>query len=166
MDLLQFPKSTKNNILALVVVDHFSKFLIAIPLKDKRSIIVATAVKQKILPQLLRLPNRIMTDNGPEFRGADFNEVLADLTINHIFSTRYRASGNGAVERCNRTVIEFLKGLVKENPSSWDSELGKALIIYNSTWHSQINSSPSDFILKSAHSFNHNLNVDRLTVDT
>lgn len=36
MDIMQFPKSSKGYVAVLVVVDHFSKFLSAVALKDKR----------------------------------------------------------------------------------------------------------------------------------
>jgi transposase InsO family protein len=164
MDLLQFPKSSRNNVAALVVIDHYSKFLIAIPLKDKTAITVTKALNEQVLPHMLRIPNRVLTDNGPEFRSSHFNDALNNYNIDHIYSTRYRASGNGAVERSNRTVTELLKGLINENPTNWDVRLNKALIIYNTTWHSQINSTPTDYILQVAHNFDNIIPIDSSTI--
>ena len=153
IDLLQFPKSSNNNVAAVVCVDHFSKFLMAIPIKDKTAKTVTKILHEQVLPHLARLPNRILTDNGPEFRSSEFQELLDSFNIKHIFSTRYRAQGNGAVERSNRTITELIKGLIDGNTDTWDTQLHKGVIIYNTTWHSQINSSPADFILQKPHNF-------------
>jgi transposase InsO family protein len=166
MDLLQFPKSSAGHVAALVVVDHFSKFLFAIPLRDKKSSSVCKAVCDSILPHILRLPSRVLTDNGPEFRSKEFNDALAMYNISHVYSTRYRASGNGAVERSNRTITEFLKGIVNENVRSWHVALNKAVVVYNNTWHVQINDTPSNFILHKAHNTDVTIPLDSATVDT
>ena len=165
MDLIQFPKSHRNNIAALVVVDHCSKFLTAIPIKDKRAATVSRALNEQVLPHILRIPDRILTDNGPEFRSQEFNQILDSYNITHIYSTRYHAAGNGAVERSNRTVTEFLKGLIDNDSLNWDNKLGKALIVYNNSWHSQINSTPSKYILQNTHSLNNLIPVHSETVE-
>lgn len=150
VDLLQFNKSSKGNIAALVTIDHFSKWLSIVPLHDKRSITVANALKYRILPYLPRIPDRILSDNGPEFIGSDFVDVLKDYNIKHIHSTPYSPASNGAVERVNKTITEMLKGLVS-NQNQWDTFMPKAVITYNNTIHSQIGISPSQCILMKAH---------------
>lgn len=166
MDLLQFPRFSLGNIAALVIVDHCSKFLMAVPIKDKRAITVAKIVKEQILPHMIAVPNRILTDNGPEFIAAEFNQVLDQFGIKHVHSTKYKASGNGAVERSNRTIIELLKGLVNNNPLTWDKELPTALVIYNSTKHSRLGISPSHFLLTKSHDIDNPLPVDADTLET
>jgi hypothetical protein len=161
-----FPKSSQNNVAALVVVDHFTKFLVAIPLKDKKSISVCKALNNQVLPTLLKIPNRILTDNGPEFRSTEFNNVLDDYNISHVYSTKYKASGNGAVERSNRTITELLKGLIDNNPQSWDSMLAKSVIVYNNTIHTQLGVSPAELILQTAHQFDDSLPINSNTIST
>jgi hypothetical protein len=166
MDLLQFPKSSNQNVVALVVVDHKSKWLTAVPLKDKKAATVARAVKEQVLPHILKLPNRVLTDNGPEFISHEFNELLDSYNVTHIYSTRYRAAGNGAVEHCNRTITEFLKGLIDDNKQAWDTNLYRALIVYNNTVHSQLGISPSQFLLNNSHTMDNILPLDRDTIST
>jgi hypothetical protein len=67
LDLLQFPRSSRGNIVLLVAIDHSSKFLIAVPLRNKTAHTVSEAFKSIVLPSMIRIPNRILTDNGPEF---------------------------------------------------------------------------------------------------
>jgi hypothetical protein len=151
MDLLQFEASSKGHVALLVAVDHFSKFLTAIPLKDKRAYSVKAALAEQILPHFPKIPARILTDNGPEFRSESFNAVLSEYNIDHIYSTRYKASSNGMAERANRTITQILKSLASERPREWHAHVSKAVIVYNSTWHSQIKDSPGNFLLSESH---------------
>ena len=45
LDLLQFPKSRRGNVAALVAVDHYSKWVTVIPLCNKQTITVTNALK-------------------------------------------------------------------------------------------------------------------------
>ena len=164
MDLLQFSKSSENNVAVLVAIDHYSKFLFAVPLKNKRAETVANALYNNILPKMLSLPTRILTDNGPEFKSIEFNSRLQEFNIDHIYSTRYKASSNGAVERSNRTITEILKGIINNNPANWDRELGKAVILYNNTLHSELGATPSQYILQNAFTDNSKLPIKTDTI--
>jgi transposase InsO family protein len=46
---------------------------------------------------------RVITDNGPCYRGRDFAAALEDIT--HTFTRPYRPATNGKVERFNRTLL-------------------------------------------------------------
>ena len=165
LDLLQFPKSSKGNVAALVAVDHFSKWLVAIPLRNKQANTVTNALQHQILPHLPRVPDRILTDNGPEFSNRIFNDALREHNIEHTFSTPYTPTSNGAVERINKTVIELLKGIA-DNHSHWDEQLSKVILTYNHSYHSQISTTPSKCILNQAYTSSDNLPLDRDTLDT
>jgi transposase InsO family protein len=49
---------------------------------------------------------RVLTDNGSEFRNQVFDDALRDLGARHTFIRAGRPSTNGAVERVQRTVLE------------------------------------------------------------
>ena len=102
-DLVMLLRSGRGHIGCLVVVDHASKFGVAVPIRSKSSPAVATAFEQRVLPALLRPAARCLTDNGGEFRGAEFEAVLQRWGIEHILSTPLRAQGHGAVEPCGGT---------------------------------------------------------------
>ena len=165
VDLLQFCKSSRNNVAALVCVDHFSKWLSIVPIYDKKATTVANALRYKILPFLPKIPNRILSDNGPEFRSNEFKALLNEFNITEVKSTPLKPSSNGAVERINRTVIEFLKGF-KHKQGDWEQNIHRAVITYNNTWHSQINMTPAQCILNEAHSTQNQSAVDQDTLST
>jgi transposase InsO family protein len=49
---------------------------------------------------------RVLSDNGSEFRSAEFDDALRDLGARHSFIRAGRPATNGAVERVQRTILE------------------------------------------------------------
>ena len=145
VDLLQFNRSKSGNVALVVFLDHFSKWLAAIPIRDKRSTTVARVLRENIFPFLPRIPSGLLTDNGPEFKGREFESCMSEFNINHLYISPYHAQGNGAVERINRTLIQLVKGDL--NGIDWDVRIGNVVIAYNNTVHSQLGMSPSQCIL-------------------
>jgi hypothetical protein len=150
-DLVLLPRTSQGHIGCLVVVDHFSKWLVCVPIKNKQANHVASALEHRILTSLPGRPRRILTDNGKEFTAREFEHVLDRHDIQHVYSSPYKPSSNGAVERTNRTVIQLLRCLGSQSDVSWDIHLTKAVLNYNHSWHSQLLMSPSKFLLAKAH---------------
>ena len=149
-DLISLPLASGGHRYALVVVDHFSKWVIIRPLRNKTSESVATTLREQIMPYLIRIPDRLLTDNGREFTGAPFVESLRDYGVKHVLTSPYSPSSNGAVERVNRTFTQLLRLLSVEG-ASWVDQLPRVLHIYNNTVHSETNMSPVECLLKIAH---------------
>ena len=123
----------------------------AVPLINKTANTVTRAFENNILSHLPAIPTKILSDNGPEFKSDKFNQTLDKYGVKHLYTTPYKPSSNGLVERCNRTVIQLLKGLIQNSPTDWDNNLSKAVIIYNNTTHSEVNMSPSQLLLSQQH---------------
>ena len=68
LDVVKFPTSHSGYIGALVVVDHFSKWGTAIPIRNKNAATITKAFKSQVLPNLVRIPQNVLTDNGLEFK--------------------------------------------------------------------------------------------------
>ena len=71
------PKTKKGNIGVLVAVDHCSKWLQVVPIKNKTGKTVANAMRRQIIPNLVRVPDAVLSDNGREFTAEDFNTLPA-----------------------------------------------------------------------------------------
>ena len=166
IDVMLLPKTAKGNIAVVVAIDHHTKWIAAVPIKNKTAATVTNVLKNSILPNLPRVPDKILSDNGPEFRSATFNNFLNEYSISHIYSTPYKPSSNGCVERSNRTIIQLLKGLIGNNGNSWDEHLTRALVTYNTTVHSEIKSSPSEFLLQQSHECSQSLAISKETMKT
>ena len=86
IDLTEFPRSKSGKTCCLMVTDHYSKWVVAVPLPNKKGTTVAAAFEQKVLPTLARKPTTILSDNGPEFRCKEFKEFTSMLASYNIKS--------------------------------------------------------------------------------
>ena len=87
----------------------------------------------------------VLSDNGPEFRGAPFKELLRRYGIEASYSIPYRPQTNGAVERLNRTVKEKLATVCHRDTHHWDKEVYKVMAQYNRMPHRETGKAPSSF---------------------
>lgn len=94
----------KNYRYLLTVIDTFSKFAWAAPLKTKTALEVTNVMKE--IFNLGRVPKNLQTDDGKEFFNQHFSKLMNDYKINH-YSTYSRMKAS-IVERFNRT----LKGMM------------------------------------------------------
>ena len=150
IDLVSLPTVFQGFVGVLVLVDHFSKWLAVAPIRNKQAKTIVNLLEHQIFPSLLRLPFRILSDNGPEFNSIEFADLMERMNIHHIKTTAYKPSSNGAVERVNRTVIGFLRDL-STHPSDWNTYLPQAIRVYNSTVHKETGLSPASFLLTKEH---------------
>lgn len=151
VDLVQFPRTSSGNIGCCVLVDHNSKWTSVVPIKSKMSASVVNIIERQMLPFLPRIPTKILSDNGPEFKSQTFTEFVNRYSITHICTTPYKPSSNGCVERVNRTIGEFLRNLSANG--NWDDNLVKAVLVYNNTKHRELGVSPSEYLLGRQHEF-------------
>ena len=150
MDLVSLPTTKDGYIGILVLVDHYTKWLAVAPIKNKRTKTIIEKLEHQLFPGLVKLPTKVLTDNGPEFNSLEFSDMAERLNILHVKTTAHKPSSNGAVERVNRTIIEFLRSLTS-NPSDWKEKLPHAVRTYNNTTHAETKISPSRFIMTQEH---------------
>ena len=149
VDVVLFPKLIGNWIGCCVLIDLNSKWAAAAPVSNKSAKTIADAVEHYILPTLPRVPERLLSDNGTEFTDSIFEDMLNRYNIKHVYSTPYHPSGNGCVERMNRTLAQLLRNI--DNSSNCRGNLTKALLVYNNTKHREIGVSPSEYLLARKH---------------
>ena len=149
IDLISLPLTKRGFIGCLTMVDHFSKFGMAIPIKNKTSSHIIDLLRG-VLPWLPCLPVTILSDNGGEFRNVQFTDFLNEFGVKQQFTTPHSPSSNGLVERFNRTLQGLLRSL-KSADGEWDNDLTRVLISYNNSIHSETGTSPSLFLLTKCH---------------
>ena len=139
-DLITFPDSTQENRYALVVIDHCSKYCIAVPIPDKRSHTVAFVFEDIIMT--LGNPVALLTDNGTEFTGAPFQKLLKSYKIEHRTTTPLHPRGNGLCEKMVGTLADMLSKIVTRNGLDWDKHVSKLVWAYNRTPQTSTGVSP------------------------
>lgn len=123
----------------LVIVDLFSKFLWARPLKDKSPGTVQVALDDVFHSE--GFPEIVQSDGGSEFVGnADY---LRKMGIIFRHGRAYKPSSQGQVERTNRTLKQsmYMDMLATEN-YRWIDKLQSRVYAYNTMVHSSIQVTP------------------------
>nr|KYP75499.1 Pro-Pol polyprotein [Cajanus cajan] len=118
------PPSSKNHKYILVVIDYFTKWVEAIPLKEVEQKDIIDFVEDHIITRF-GIPQTITTDQGTVFTGQKFAQYAQSRGIKLITSTPYYAQENGQVEAANKVVI----GLIKK----WHETLVQILWAYRNS---------------------------------
>lgn len=127
----------------LTVIDIFSRYAWARPLKSKRGEVVAEAFRNIFNEG--RIPKRIQTDQGREFENHHVRSLFRERDI-ELFSVKsaYKAA---IVERFNRTLKQKIwRYFTAENEQVWTHVLQDAVYSYNHSVHRSIKRRPADVV--------------------
>ena len=130
-----------------IVIDNFSKYLWAVPLKNKYSQTITNEFSN-ILIKSKRKPIKIESDRGSEFYNSIFQNFLKSKNIHHF--SRFTDKGPSIAERVIRTVRSLLKKpIFLAGNADWLSELPSVIKQYNNTTHHSIKMTPNQASKKS-----------------
>ena len=124
-----------------IVIDNFSKYLFAIPLKNKYSQTITNEFSN-ILTTTKRKPLKRESDRGSEIYNSIFQNFLKSKKIQHY--SRFTDKGPTIAERVIRTLRNLLKKPVFEKGNAdWLFELLSVVNKYNNTIHHSIKMTPN-----------------------
>ena len=92
-------------------------------------------------------PRVLVSDNGPQFMSAEFEEFLQQNNIVHYKSPPYHPSSNGLAENMVKNVKNHLKKDLPDSQINISCSISTFLSTYRNTPHTVTNKSPSDLIL-------------------
>lgn len=138
VEMIPYSKQNKGYKYILCVIDCFTKFAWAVPLKSKTGGEVTNALS-KIL--VVRSPRSLQLDNGKEFYNSKFDALMTKYKINK-YST-YSTTKACIVERFNRTLKENMyREFTARGSREWVSILPMLIYNYNNSKHRTINMTP------------------------
>jgi hypothetical protein len=142
-----------------MIVDSFTRFCFAVPVPDKTAVNAGRAIMQSI--GIFGAPLTIRSDGGGEFVGDIIKSIEVMTGINHHRIQPYLHTGNGIVERTNRSVLEHMRTLIWDKrlefhgEHMWSDLLPMACRIVNASVNSSIGCSPASLL------FGDNVDMDR-----
>ena len=135
-------KQNKGYRYVLVVIDAFSKYAWARPIKKKTGKDVTDAFAKILKEAKGRKPQTLQTDAGKEFYNQTFQSLMKTQEIHH-FSTHGDAKAS-IVERFNRTLKSKLyRYFTAANTLKYVDILPKLVNQYNRTYHRSIKTTPA-----------------------
>ena len=144
------PTSRAGHVYIMTVMDHFTKWAEAVPLRNKEATTVAKALLNQVLSRV-GLPLQLLSDQGKEFEAKVFSELCHGLEIDKIRTSGYKPSTNGQIERFHRTLNSMLGKVVEENQRDWDERLPAVMAAYRASVHEATGYTPNFLMFMREH---------------
>jgi len=140
---VQLPMTKHGNSCLLVVVDAFSRFSEAFPVKDQSGVTTANVLWKQWFNRY-GCPESIVTDRHQNFQSELFTTLTRLMGIEQRRTCPYSPQSNGMAERFNATIKQISKRYAEaiKNHKNWDETMCCAVHAYNTTKHSSTGYSP------------------------
>jgi len=126
------PTSSKGNVYVLTVIDHFTKWVELLPMRNQEAATVAQLLFDKVIC-VHGCPLQILSDQGANFESSLFQELCKLMAIDKIRTSTYKPSTNGNIERFHGTMHSMLAKLISENQRDWDQKLPAVAFAYRTS---------------------------------
>ena len=145
--LTSLPTTLSGNKHLLVVVDFFTKWVEAFPLKDLSAASVAQVFVDQFVARFV-CPARVHSDQGGCFVSEVMEFTCKRLGIEKSTISSAHPSGNGIVERAIRTVISMLSKFLDDDAhNSWDEHIPLLMLAYRAQASKTTGFSPYKLLL-------------------
>ena len=142
MDILgPLPTTTRGNQYILGMLDHFTKWVEAVPMTNQRAETVAKAFVDEVVTRH-GVPGKLLTVQGRNFEADLIRQVFNLHDVKKLRTSPYHPQTDRQVERLNRTLKQILTAYVNKDHSDWDVHLPLALFAYRNNVHSSSGISP------------------------
>ena len=141
VEMIPFAKYNKGYKYILMVIDLFSRYGWAVPLKTKTGREVADTFKS-LIKNSNHKPAMLWVDHGREFWNKNMQDVLKKNDIK-LYTTENEEKAS-VVERWNRTIkTRMWKYFTANNTKNYINKLDELIERYNNTYHRSIGCTPS-----------------------
>jgi len=131
----------------LVVVDQgLSKGVILMPCNKT---LTSEGTAKLLLENLYKrfgLPDKIISDRGPQFASKAFIELLKLLGIKSALSTAYHPQTDGTTERVNQEIEAYLSIYCSSHPEDWPHALHTLEFTHNNRRHADRQNTPFELM--------------------
>ena len=134
-------KSSGGHVYLLTSISCFTKYLIAVPLKDKTALTVTNALRTNVY-LICGAVELQVHDNGPAFVNSVLSHLSRMLGIQNLRSIAYRPVANSAIEGAHRTISAVFAKTTRKNQRDWHEQVKYVCFTYNTARHSSTLFSP------------------------
>ena len=114
MDVTELPETPKGYKYILTILDHLSRYLIMIPMKDQKTTTVAKKLNKHFI-SIYGVPKTILTDQGTNFMSNLMKELCKLYDIEKLNTTPYWPQSNGRTEIVHKTIKKYLSFFVNQD---------------------------------------------------
>ncbi|WP_265324231.1 DDE-type integrase/transposase/recombinase, partial [Clostridioides difficile] len=143
MDIVGPLHSSNDYRYLLTIIDRFSRWPEAIPIKNIEASTVARAMIEGWISRF-GVPNEITTDRGSQFQSKLFHNLCEMLGTKEIATSAYNPRANGMIERFHRTLKDALRCV--SNDGDWSKDLPMIMLSLRSTVKQELESTPAEML--------------------
>ena len=136
---------TADGTLLLVLIDEYSRFPIVREVASSSAIKVIPVLHEII--STFGINDKLKTDNGPPFNGAEFKRFCDTFGIKHQLITPYWPQANSEAERFMPNLTKVIRN-AEATDRDWRQELQFFLATYRATPHSSTGVAPAELLFK------------------
>lgn len=107
---------------ALTMIDPVTNLLEIAEVKDKKTARETADVFENTWLARYPRPLKVVCDKGPEFRGFEWDDLLARADIKKSFITSRNPQANGIIERSHVAVAQVIRTLIHLKPPNTDQD--------------------------------------------
>jgi RNase H-like domain found in reverse transcriptase/Integrase zinc binding domain len=136
MDLITYLPPAEGSGSILAMVDQgLSKGVILCPTTKTVTMNGIGDVLHKNLYKRFGLPDKMLSDWGPQFEAKAFMAMLSRLGVNLVLSTAYHPQTDGTTERVNQEIEAYLAIYCHSHPETWKKNLATMEFTQNNRRH-------------------------------
>ncbi|KAG9508864.1 Retrovirus-related Pol polyprotein, partial [Fragariocoptes setiger] len=140
--LVELPETAQRNKLVLVAVDHFSRYIKARVLPDRKTDKVVKFLVEQVFDRH-RAPVMLVSDNALELTSSAVKEVLAAFGCEQHLASAMHHTGNSVVERVHQSLMDKLALINKPHERKrWDENLQLSVFACNTSYHEALDTTP------------------------
>jgi transposase InsO family protein len=147
MDLItDLPQAEGYNLILVVVDQGLSKGVILVPCNKTLTSEETAKLLLENLYKRFGLPDKIISDRGPQFASKAFLELLKLLGVKSALSTAYHPQTDGTTERVNQEIEAYLSIYCASHPEEWPHALHTLEFTHNNRRHADRQNTPFELM--------------------
>ena len=126
------PVDGRSNRFIVTIMDVYSRYLIAVPVKNHRAATVSRCLYESVVAYF-GAPRSILSDRGTEFTSIIWETLSQMLGAKIKLTAPYYPQGNAVIERSHRTLNNMLRTMLLEKERrEWSSLIPSIMLYMNS----------------------------------
>ena len=126
------PVDGRSNRFIVTIMDVYSRYLIAVPVKNHRAATVSRCLYESVVAYF-GAPRSILSDRGTEFTSVIWETLSQMLGAKIKLTAPYYPQGNAVIERSHRTLNNMLRTMLLEKERrEWSSLIPSIMLYMNS----------------------------------
>jgi len=135
------PKSRKGNSYIFTIIDHWTKYAFAFPVRNHTATTLVNILVNKVYP-VFGFPCQVLCDNATEHNSDLMRELERLGEVEGLRSIAYHPQSNAVCERFHLTLNRLIAKTVDNVHRNWDELLPHLMRAYNTTIHDSTNFTP------------------------